>query len=342
MPAHVVILGAGFGGLELATRLSDSVPDEGRDHPHRQERRLHVRVLQTRHPVRSTRPVRVVELLRRDRKAGRRVPAGDGDLDRPGAPADRHRCGRPTTPTSWWWRSGPTTTSAATPGLAEDGYEFYSPAGAERAREALAAVRRRRRRRRRARPVLQVPRGAQRDGAAGPRLPRATGPARLLDDPPGQPDAHADPDIGEDVFGDHGHPRGARHRVLAVVDGDPARSPDPRRPPRGRTGAALRPVPRHPGPLRSRGGPRVRIWPRTDGSRSTTATFATRFPGVFAVGDVTSAPVPRAGGIAEGEAAHGGRGADRPGHRGIAAAAPYDGAGACYVELGDELVGGST
>lgn len=32
------------------------------------------------------------------------------------------------------------------------------------------------------------------------------------------------------------------------------------------------------------------------------ATFATRFPGVYAVGDVTSAPVPRAGVIAEGEA----------------------------------------
>ena len=33
------------------------------------------------------------------------------------------------------------------------------------------------------------------------------------------------------------------------------------------------------------------------------ATFATRFPDVYAVGDVTSAPVPRAGVIAEGEAA---------------------------------------
>ena len=32
------------------------------------------------------------------------------------------------------------------------------------------------------------------------------------------------------------------------------------------------------------------------------ATLATRFPGVYAVGDVTSAPVPRAGVIAEGEA----------------------------------------
>src|ERR1700689_4840518 len=27
MPKHVVVLGAGFGGLELATRLSEAVPD---------------------------------------------------------------------------------------------------------------------------------------------------------------------------------------------------------------------------------------------------------------------------------------------------------------------------
>jgi sulfide:quinone oxidoreductase len=68
------------------------------------------------------------------------------------------------------------------------------------------------------------------------------------------------------------------------------------------------------------------------------ATFATRHPNVFAVGDVTSAPVPRAGGIAEGEAATVAEvliaeltGGPSP--------PPYDGAGACYVELGDELVG---
>ncbi|HYN36633.1 MAG TPA: FAD/NAD(P)-binding oxidoreductase [Actinomycetota bacterium] len=33
-----------------------------------------------------------------------------------------------------------------------------------------------------------------------------------------------------------------------------------------------------------------------------TATFATSFPGVYAIGDITSAPVPRAGVFAEGEA----------------------------------------
>jgi sulfide:quinone oxidoreductase len=65
-------------------------------------------------------------------------------------------------------------------------------------------------------------------------------------------------------------------------------------------------------------------------------TFATRFPGVFAVGDVTSAPVPRAGGIAEGEAA---TAADVliAQLTGGPAPEPYSGAAACYVELGDDL-----
>ena len=68
------------------------------------------------------------------------------------------------------------------------------------------------------------------------------------------------------------------------------------------------------------------------------ATFATRFPNVYAVGDVTSAPVPHAGGIAEGEAATVAK---------VLIAKltddsdplPYDGAAGCYVELGDDLVG---
>lgn len=58
---------------------------------------------------------------------------------------------------------------------------------------------------------------------------------------------------------------------------------------------------------------------------------------MFAVGDVTSAPVPRAGGIAGGEArtvadlliAQLTGGVKPP---------PYDGAGACYVELGGDPV----
>jgi sulfide:quinone oxidoreductase len=63
------------------------------------------------------------------------------------------------------------------------------------------------------------------------------------------------------------------------------------------------------------------------------ATFATRFPSVYAVGDVTSAPVPRVGVIAEGEA---GTVADVLVHRlrGGAEPPPYPGIATCYIEFG--------
>ncbi|HTT86718.1 MAG TPA: FAD-dependent oxidoreductase [Acidimicrobiales bacterium] len=68
------------------------------------------------------------------------------------------------------------------------------------------------------------------------------------------------------------------------------------------------------------------------------ATFATRFPDVYAVGDVTSAPVPRAGIIAEGEAA---TLADVLIARITSGAMPppYKGLAICYVEMGDGTVG---
>jgi sulfide:quinone oxidoreductase len=62
-------------------------------------------------------------------------------------------------------------------------------------------------------------------------------------------------------------------------------------------------------------------------------TFATRFPNVYACGDITSAPVPRVGVIAEGEAGtvadviiHRIQGGDEP--------PPYPGVASCYVEFG--------
>ncbi len=67
------------------------------------------------------------------------------------------------------------------------------------------------------------------------------------------------------------------------------------------------------------------------------ATFATRFDNVYAIGDVTSAPVPRVGAIAEGEARtvadvliHQVRGGDAP--------APYAGIATCYIEMGGAKV----
>ncbi len=67
------------------------------------------------------------------------------------------------------------------------------------------------------------------------------------------------------------------------------------------------------------------------------ATLATRFPNVFAVGDVTSVGTPKAGVFSENaarvvadEIIAGVRGGEMP--------APYDGTGICYVEWGDERV----
>ena len=65
-------------------------------------------------------------------------------------------------------------------------------------------------------------------------------------------------------------------------------------------------------------------------------TLATRWPGVYAVGDVTSVGTPKAGVFAEGQAAVvAGEIIARP-----AAAPPagYDGRGVCYLEFGAEGV----
>jgi sulfide:quinone oxidoreductase len=68
------------------------------------------------------------------------------------------------------------------------------------------------------------------------------------------------------------------------------------------------------------------------------ATLQTRFPGVYAVGDVATAGVPKAGVFAEGAARVVARnliaewgGGERPG--------PYDGRGSCYIEFGAGRVG---
>ncbi|HEY7137352.1 MAG TPA: FAD/NAD(P)-binding oxidoreductase [Acidimicrobiia bacterium] len=67
------------------------------------------------------------------------------------------------------------------------------------------------------------------------------------------------------------------------------------------------------------------------------STLETTFPGVYAVGDVTSVGTPKAGVFAEGQAAVV---ADEiiASHRGGADVAGYDGNGVCYIEFGDELV----
>jgi sulfide:quinone oxidoreductase len=66
-------------------------------------------------------------------------------------------------------------------------------------------------------------------------------------------------------------------------------------------------------------------------------TLATRFPGVYAVGDVTSVGTPKAGVFSE-NAAIVVANEILAGIRGGASPTPYGGTGTCYVEFGDETV----
>jgi sulfide:quinone oxidoreductase len=66
-------------------------------------------------------------------------------------------------------------------------------------------------------------------------------------------------------------------------------------------------------------------------------TLQTRFPGVYAIGDVTSVGTPKAGVFAEGQAAIAAAGIAAS-IRGGTEAAHYDGRGICYLEFGDDQV----
>ncbi|HKG38151.1 MAG TPA: FAD-dependent oxidoreductase [Conexibacter sp.] len=68
------------------------------------------------------------------------------------------------------------------------------------------------------------------------------------------------------------------------------------------------------------------------------ATLATRYPGVYAVGDVTTAGVPKAGVFAEGAARVAAKGILSQ-LRGDESPAPYDGRGVCYIEFGAGRIG---
>jgi len=70
-------------------------------------------------------------------------------------------------------------------------------------------------------------------------------------------------------------------------------------------------------------------------------TLATRYPGVYAVGDVSTAGVPKAGVFAEGAARVAARGILAQ-LRGDDPPAPYSGVGTCYIEFGGDRIGAVT
>lgn len=133
---HIVILGAGFGGLELASRLSDTVADE-------------VRVTLIDQNDGFTFGFSKLDILfGRQKPEAVRLPYRE--LAKPGVEFRQERVSaidpaarRVTTDRGSYDADilvvalGAEYDLAATPGFAEDGLEFYSIAGAERMRDAL-------------------------------------------------------------------------------------------------------------------------------------------------------------------------------------------------------------
>jgi len=333
---HVVVLGAGFGGLELSTRLSDEVAD----------------VVQV--TLIDQSDAFVLGFSKLDVMFGRRtadeVRLLYRDIAKPGVvfrqetilaidPARK----RVVTNGGTYDADvlvvalGADLDPAATPGLVEGGYEFYSPAGAARVREILPGF----------------DSGVAVIGVLGgffkcPPAPFET--AFLLHD-----------------FLSH---RGVRDAVSIYVV-SPLPKPIPISDDTSNAILAMlaeRGIEHWPGSLVTRLDPAAKVAHFQDGRHLVydlflgipvhrapavvlesslaeegwipvdPATFATRFPDVYAVGDVTSAPVPRAGVFAEGEAA---TVADVLVARlkGRALPPAYTGTATCYMEAGDDLVG---
>jgi sulfide:quinone oxidoreductase len=336
MPKHVVVLGAGFGGLELVTRLSEAVPDK-----------VHVTLIDKNDSF-------MFGFSKLDILVGRRETAelwnSYRDIAKPGVEfrqetvtsIDPERR-RVVTDAATYDADilvvalGADYDTTATPGLEEDGYEFYSVAGAERARDALAAF------------------------GGGAVVVAVLGPFFKC---PGAPNETAL------LVNDYLSRRGLRaSSSIHLVSPMPMPIPISKK-----TSAAIVAILEEhgieywPSSMVTRLDPQKHVAHLSDGRELPydlflgipvhcapevvlasglaedgwipvdPATFATKFPGVFAVGDVTSAPVPRAGGIAEGEAATAAEVLIAQ-LKDESAPPPYDGASACYVELGDDLVG---
>ncbi|MGH9277065.1 MAG: NAD(P)/FAD-dependent oxidoreductase [Acidimicrobiales bacterium] len=337
MTTHVVILGAGFGGLELATRLSDELADGVRvtlidksdsfvfgfkkldvmfGHQSLDEVRLAYRDIAK--PGVEFRQETVTSIDPESRRVVTDHGTYDADILVVSLGADLD--------------------PAATPGLVEGGHEFYSNEGAAALRDVVAAF----------------DSGTVVIGVLG----------NLFKCPPAP---------YETAFMLHESlvQRGARDAVTMYVV-----SPLPRPIPVSAEASdailsllAERGIQHWPGSLVNRLDPEANVAFLADGRELAydlflgvpvhcappvvadsplaengwiavdPTTFATRFPGVYAVGDVTSAPVPRAGVFAEGEA---GTVAEVliAQLRGGAAPPPYQGAAVCYVEMGDARVGG--
>lgn len=328
---RVVVVGAGFGGLELSSCLSEELGDD-----------VQVTLIdQSDHFV--------FGYAKLDVMFGRDTPASVRlyyrDIVKPGVTF------RQETVVSIGAQAKSVTTDqgsydadvlvvalganldvAATPGLGEVGYEFYSPEGAERLRDI----------------VSNFDTGTAVIGIMGPFFkcpPAASETALLLHDEfrrrgvrdatriilvsPLPSPVPVSPDTSQALLAAFAE-RGIEFVGSASVNSvDPAAKAllldDGRR----IDFDLLLAVPVHVAPEVVLASELARDgWIAVDGR-----TLATPFPDVYAIGDVTSAPVPRAGVFAEGQARIVAAGIINR-FRGSPDTDRYEGAGSCYIEFG--------
>ena len=333
---RVVVLGAGFGGLELTTRLGEEVGDRvdvvlvdrtdsfvfgfskldvmfGRSMP----REVQHRYADVTHPGVRFVHAEVIAIDAPHRRVATTAGSFDADVLVVALGADLE--------------------PAATPGLVEDGHEFYTEAGAFALRETIAAF-----------PGGRVVVGVT---STPFKCPPAPSEAALLVDeqlrraglrersevtlvlplPSPVPPSPAASEALLAAFAE---------RDIRFLSGRSARSLDPARHVAVLDDGSELPydlflgVPLHRVPeVVARSGLATHGWIAVD-----PVTLETRWPGVYAVGDVTSAGTPKAGVFAEGQATAVAE-AVIARLRGESSPAGYGGHGTCYVEFGDDRVG---
>jgi sulfide:quinone oxidoreductase len=334
----VLILGAGFGGLELAVSLSESVPSEVRvtlvdrgeefmfgfsklelllGRQTRSAIALPYRALG--HPGVTFRQEEVVSID----PATRRVVTSGGAYE----------------PDILVVALGADYDPAATPGFVHDGHEFYSAEGAERLHEALSSFRGGSL----ILAVLGVPfkcPPAPYEGAfliheflEGRRVRDATRMHVITPMPSPIPVSATASEALVAGMVERGIEYTPGHRVSALDPSAHVARVGPEDLPYDLFIGV--PVHRVPAVVEASGltADGSDGWVKVD-----PGTLATPFPGVYALGDCADAPVPRAGVFAESAARVV---ADQIVSlvRGTPSTRRYEGAGTCYIEFGDGLVG---
>lgn len=336
MKLRVVILGAGFGGLELSAMLSEALGD-----------RLDLTLIDKNDSF-------IFGFSKLDVMFGHKEPAAVRlayrDIEKPGVSFRQETitaidpvARRVTTEGGAYDADvlvvalGADYDVGATPGLAEGGNEFYSPAGAERLRDVLPTFSR-------GHAIIGV------TSAPFKCPPAPSEAALLLHDyltqrgvrdaceislvmPFGVP-IPPSPETSRALlaaFAERGIKFVPNRRVAAL---DPARRvailDDESEMPYG----LFLGVPKHRVPdVVAASGMTENGWIPVN-----PANLATRFPQVYAVGDVTSVGTPKAGVFAEGAARVVAESLIAE-HRGGAQPPAYPGAGSCYVEFGGGRVG---